>query len=94
MVQIAGRPSPHETAERIRQAVAAALPSARIDVTGEGSHFSLRVESPAFAGRNRLARQRLVLRAIAHLMKGEAAPVHAIDRLETVAPLEEPTSRS
>ncbi len=87
-MEIASRLSPQETAERIREAVAAALPDARISVTGEGSHFSLRVESAAFAGRNRLARQRLVLRAVAPLMKGEGAPVHAIDRLETVLPAE------
>ena len=85
-MEIAGQPTPQETAARIREVVAAALPGARIEVTGEGSHFSLRVESAAFAGQNRLARQRLVLRAIAPLMKGEAAPVHAIDRLETVVP--------
>ena len=86
MVEIVDQPTTHETAERMRKAVTEALPGARIEVTGEGNHFSLRVESAAFSGRNRLARQRLVLRAIAHLMKGEAAPVHAIDRLETVLP--------
>ena len=85
-MEIAAQPTPRETAARIRDAVAAALPGARIEVTGEGNHFSLRVESAAFAGKNRLARQRLVLRAIAPLMKGETAPVHAIDRLETVTP--------
>ena len=85
-MEIAAQPTPRETAARIRDAVAAALPGARIEVTGEGNHFSLRVESAAFAGKNRLARQRLVLRAIAPLMKGETASVHAIDRLETVTP--------
>ncbi len=86
MVEPPGQPTPEETAGRIREAVAAALPGARIEVTGQGNHFSLRVESSAFDGRNRLARQRLVLRAIAPLMKGDAAPVHAIDRLETTLP--------
>ena len=88
-MEIAGQPTTHETVERMREAVAEALPGALIEVTGEGNHFSLRVESAAFAGRNRLARQRLVLRAIAPLMKGESAAVHAIDRLETVLPAEE-----
>lgn len=87
-MEIAGQPTPQETAARIRDAVAAALPDAAIEVTGEGNHFSLRVESAAFGGKRTLARQRLVLRAIAHLMKGDAAPVHAIDRLETVVPAE------
>ena len=85
-MEIAGQPTPRETAARIREAVSEALPDAVIDVTGEGNHFSLRVESAAFDGKRTLARQRLVLRAIAHLMKGDGAPVHAIDRLETVAP--------
>lgn len=85
-MEITAQPSSRETADQVRDAVAAALPDARIQVEGEGSHFSLRVESSAFAGQGRLARQRLVLRAIAPLMKGEGAPVHAIDRLETVLP--------
>lgn len=88
-MEIAAQPSSQETADQVRDAVAAALPDARIQVEGEGSHFSLRVESSAFAGQGRLARQRLVLRAIAPLMKGEGAPVHAIDRLETVLPVGE-----
>ncbi|MDE2922623.1 MAG: BolA/IbaG family iron-sulfur metabolism protein [Acidobacteriota bacterium] len=85
-MKVAGQPTPQETAARIRDAVTAALPDAVIDVSGEGNHFSLRVESAAFGGKRSLARQRIVLRAIAHLMKGDAAPVHAIDRLETVLP--------
>ena len=85
-MEVAGQPTPQETAARIREAVAVALPDAVIEVTGEGNHFSLRVESAAFGGKRSLARQRIVLRAIAHLMKGDAAPVHAIDRLETSLP--------
>lgn len=88
-MEIAGQSTTHETARRVREAVAEALPGARVEVRGEDNHFSVRVESTAFAGRNRLARQRLVLRAIAPLMKGEGAPVHAIDRLETVLPAED-----
>ncbi len=85
-MEIVDQPTSGDTARRMREAVAEALPDARVEVEGEGGHFSLRVESAAFAGRNRLARQRLVLRAIAPLMRGDAAPVHAIDRLETVLP--------
>ena len=85
-MEITGQPTPQETAKRIREAVARALPDARIEVAGEGNHFSLRVESTVFRGKRSLARQRLVLSAIAHLMKGDGAPVHAIDRLETVLP--------
>ena len=39
------------------------------------SHFSLDIESEAFAGKSRVARQRLVYRAIGELMKDR---VHAL----------------
>lgn len=42
--------------------------------TGE-SHFSLTIESPAFAGLNRVARQRLVNHALADLLKDR---IHAL----------------
>lgn len=44
------------------------------DGTGE-THFSVTVESPAFAGLSRVARQRLVNRALADLLAG---PIHAL----------------
>ena len=42
--------------------------------------------SPEFAGKSMLASQRLVYGAIAHLMSGERAPVHAVDKLTTRVP--------
>ena len=36
-----------------------------------------------FAGKSMLESQRLVYGAIAHLMKGDGAPVHAVDKLTT-----------
>ncbi|MFD1787836.1 BolA family protein [Sphingomonas floccifaciens] len=44
------------------------------DGTGE-SHFTVEVESPAFTGLNRVARQRLVNRALADLL---ATRIHAL----------------
>ena len=79
-------PPPSEVIERLRDAIGKALPCDSLDVRGSGGHFEIRVTSSAFAGKNTLARQRLVLGAIAHLMKGDGAPVHAIDVLETRAP--------
>ncbi|HXZ85926.1 MAG TPA: BolA/IbaG family iron-sulfur metabolism protein [Myxococcota bacterium] len=79
-------PPPSEVIEKLRDAIAKALPCDALEVRGSGGHFEIRVASSAFAGKNTLARQRLVLGAIAHLMKGEGAPVHAIDVLETRAP--------
>jgi acid stress-induced BolA-like protein IbaG/YrbA len=79
---------PAEAAEQVRRAIAVALPEAEVEVSGGGGHFEIRVVATAFAGSNRLARQRLVLRAIAELMQGDAAPVHAVDRLDTLTPEE------
>jgi stress-induced morphogen len=44
------------------------------------------VVSAAFAGLGMLESQRLVYSAIAHLMKGDLAPVHAVDKLKTRVP--------
>jgi len=66
-------------------AVTGALPGAAVEVErGSGGHFALKVRSAAFAGRSLIDKQRLVYRAIAPLMSGPDAPVHAIDRLETL----------
>jgi BolA protein len=46
------------------------------------SHFSLRIESPAFAGKSRVERQRMVYAAIGDLMHER---VHAIT-IRAVAP--------
>lgn len=70
----------------IRGAIEAALPGATIDVSGGGGHYTIAVTSAAFAGKSRLESQRLVYGAIAHLMKGDAAPVHAVDSLVTRTP--------
>ena len=69
---------------KIRDSVRAAIPDAVVEVGGGGTHFEIRVTSGAFNGKNSLARHRMVYAAIAHLMKGEGAPIHAIDRLETI----------
>ena len=79
-------PPPSEVIDALRQAIEAALPCDALDVRGSGGHFEIRGVSSAFAGKNTLAKQRLVFSAIAPLMKGDGAPVHAIDKLETIAP--------
>jgi acid stress-induced BolA-like protein IbaG/YrbA len=77
---------PDETVARIKQAIEEAIDDAKVEAQGMGGHFEIRVVSRHFEGKNTLARQRLVYRAIAPLMKGERAPVHAVDRLETEVP--------
>lgn len=73
--------------ELIHAAISAGLPGAKILVSsGQPGHFQIAVTSAEFVGKNRLSCQRLVYKAIAHLMQGERAPVHAVDRLETNLP--------
>ena len=71
--------------DAIREAIAGAIEGAQIEVTGEGGHFSIVVVSPAFAGKSMLQSHQMVLASIAHLMKGDMAPVHAVDSLKTRA---------
>ncbi|HKO91998.1 MAG TPA: BolA/IbaG family iron-sulfur metabolism protein [Polyangiaceae bacterium] len=69
---------------QIRDAILASLPGAQVQVTpGSPGHFGISVRWAEFADKNRLTCQRLVYKAIAPLMSGDRAPVHAVDRLET-----------
>ena len=69
---------------QIRDAILQSLPGSEVQVTpGSPGHFGISVRWAEFADKNRLACQRLVYKAIAHLMAGDRAPVHAVDRLET-----------
>jgi acid stress-induced BolA-like protein IbaG/YrbA len=72
--------------DALREAIERDIPGAQVEVTGGGGHFSIEVVSQAFAGKSMLASQRLVYGAIAHLMSGDMAPVHAIDSLITRVP--------
>jgi acid stress-induced BolA-like protein IbaG/YrbA len=69
---------------QIQEAIARALPGAEVRVTaGQPGHFSVWVRAVQFRNQSRLSCQRLVYKAIAPLMTGERAPVHAIDQLQT-----------
>lgn len=86
-IPISGPSDAREVADALREAIRGALPDGAIEVRAGGpGHFEIRVVSPAFAGKSRVAQQQLVYGAIAHLMSGANAPVHAIDRLECVLP--------
>jgi acid stress-induced BolA-like protein IbaG/YrbA len=75
------------TEESIRAAIVEKIPDAEVAVTpGSGGHYAIDVVSPVFAGKSTLDKQRLVYGAIAHLMKGDGAPVHAVDKLTTREP--------
>lgn len=73
-------------ADELRLAIEQRIPDARADVAGSGGHSRIDVVAPIFAGMTMLESQRLVYTAIAHLMKGDAAPVHAVDSLKTRTP--------
>jgi acid stress-induced BolA-like protein IbaG/YrbA len=72
--------------DAIRTAIEAKVEGSQAEVTGGGGHFQIVVTSPVFAGKNTLESQRLVYGAIAHLMAGDMAPVHAVDSLKTRTP--------
>lgn len=79
--------APSSLTARIHAAITAALPGAEVEVSAaRPGHFALVVVSELFRDKPRVARQRLVYQAIASLMQGDAAPVHAIDQLKTLAP--------
>ncbi len=74
------------TADDMHAAIKARLPEAEVRITaGSGGHFTVSVKDAVFANLNKLASQRLVMGALAPLMAGNNAPVHAIDTLETLS---------
>jgi acid stress-induced BolA-like protein IbaG/YrbA len=87
-LQILSSPSdPDAVVADLRRAIANSFPGAEIDVRATGAgHFEVKVVSETFAGQGRVAQQQSVYAAIAPLMKGDTAPVHAIDKLETLVP--------
>ena len=83
-LRILSSPDPGPTLDALREAIAKALPGAAIEIEATSpGHFTIAVASEAFAGKSLVQQQQLVYRAIAPLMAGDAAPVHAIDRLQT-----------
>ena len=91
-LQIASSPSKAEDGESIANDLKARITEAYPEATEievnalSPGHFEVRVVSAAFEGLSRVKQQQGVYAAIAPLMKGDAAPVHAIDRLQTELP--------
>jgi acid stress-induced BolA-like protein IbaG/YrbA len=72
--------------DAVREAIERAIPGSQATVLGGGGHFTIEVVAAAFSGKGMLESQRLVYSAIAHLMKGDAPAVHAVDSLKTRTP--------
>ncbi len=72
--------------EEVKSAIENAIPGSIATVSGGGGHFEIEVVSDQFAGKRILEQQRLVYTAIAHLMAGDTAPVHAVDRMVCKTP--------
>jgi acid stress-induced BolA-like protein IbaG/YrbA len=79
--------TPDRVVADLRTAIESAIAGAEVEVAASSpGHFEISVTSEAFAGRSLVQQQQRVYAAIAHLMKGDAAPVHAIDRMQTRVP--------
>lgn len=69
----------------VRDIIEEKIPGARAEVSGGGGHYTIAVTAAAFAGKPLLEQQRMVYGIIAPLMKGDDAPIHAVDKLITRA---------
>lgn len=81
-----GNHDPAAVRAAVHAAIVGAISDAEVRVEGGGGHYTIEVVSPVFAGKGMLESQRLVYAAIAPLLKGDDAPVHAVDSLRTRAP--------
>lgn len=70
------------TPEYLRDLIATGLNCIHVEVQGDGQHFYATIVSPAFTGKSRLARHRLVYAALGDRMRAE---IHALS-MRTVAP--------
>ena len=85
-LQILSTPS-DQTEKLLKKAIEQAIAGAEVVVIAGGAgHFQIRVTAAEFADQSRVAQQRTVYAAISHLMKGDTAPVHAIDKMEILIP--------
>ena len=72
------------TPEDVQRFIAAGLPCEHVEVEGDGRHFFATIVSAAFEGSNRVARQKLVYKALGERMREE---IHALS-MKTLTPAE------
>jgi len=88
-LEILSSPSKPEDADAVVADLVTAIENAfdganiNVEATSPG-HFEIRVQSASFQGESRVRQQQRVYAAIAHLMKGDQPPVHAVDRMTTL----------
>ena len=73
---------PDPTPEDIRRFIADGLPCEHVEVEGDGRHFFATVVSTRFEGSSRIARQKLVYKALGERMREE---IHALS-MKTLTP--------
>jgi len=70
------------TTEEVKNLILKNIPDAQIEVidtTGTGDHFSAKITSPSFAGKTLMQQHKMVMSSVKEAMKGENAPLHALD---------------
>ena len=75
-------------ATEIERLILKAFPGARVDIqdlAGDGNHYAAKVVAEEFRGLNRVQQQRMVNQALASILDGANAPLHAL-ALQTSAP--------
>ena len=75
---------PDPTPEDIERFIAAGLPCEHVEVEGDGRHFFATIVSAQFEGSTRIARQKLVYKALGDRMREE---IHALS-MKTLTPAE------
>lgn len=70
--------------DEIKQLIETGLPGARVELDGDGTHFSAIVVSEEFAGRNMVQRHQLVYKTLGGKMGNE---IHALS-IQTYTPEE------
>lgn len=76
--------APSEIERLIRDAFPGAQVEVR-DLAGDGNHYAATVIAEEFRGKNRVQQQRMVNQALASILEGPDAPLHAL-ALQTSAP--------
>lgn len=74
------------TPEQVQAMIAEIVPVTHIEVQGDGHHFFAHIVSPAFEGKARLARHRLIKDALAHRIASNE--LHALSISTAATPAE------